>query len=84
LPVLSHSEAKPRAQNRETHRSDCAPRRAAQAAKPWINRLALKRPHCEHAFMDPPQRCASGETFQCLVTQRKLTKREITFASDSP
>jgi hypothetical protein len=36
---------------------------------PWINRLAFKRQHCEHALMDPLQRFTSDEEFQRLGTE---------------
>ena len=36
---------------------------------PWINRLAFKGQHCEHALMDPLQRFTSDEELQRLGTE---------------
>jgi hypothetical protein len=42
--------------------------------KPWIDRLALKREHGEHAFVDAPERFAGDEALQRLVTKGEFAK----------
>ena len=49
--------------------------------EPWIDRLALRRQHPEHALVHAPQRLARHEALQSLETEGRLAHRQASLAT---